>query len=187
MTGEETVAIELIEQLRADPREQNLHRILFAAQNRTQLRTVSFAKERLGKMSGVLLDVVAQNFPSGTCRFSKTRHRLKSRFFFPEQAMPNETGHQPLKDRSHRGCYLKRRRIKGSTWSHSHFPHSARQLRGGEIVKSAKRRLQFRVAANINDMVQCTLCRGFQLIQWERRQRRFGRLVRHPLPGDMIC
>ena len=75
--------------------------------------------------------------------------------------MPNETGHQPLKDRSHRGRYLERRRIKGNTWSHSHFPQPARQLRGGEIVKSAKRRLQFGVAANINDMVQCTLGRGF--------------------------
>ena len=75
--------------------------------------------------------------------------------------MPNETGHQPLKDRSHRGCYLKRRRIKGNTWSHSHFPQPARQLRGAKIVQSAKRRLQFGVAANINDMVQCTLGRGF--------------------------
>ena len=100
-------------------------------------------------MSRVLLDVVAQNFSGGICRFSKIRRRLKSRFFFPEQTAPNETGHQPLKDGSHRGCYLQRRRIKGSIWSHSHFPQSARQLRGGEIVKSAKRRLQFGVAANM--------------------------------------
>ena len=61
MAGEETVAVKLIEQLRADPGEQNLHRILFTAQNRSQLSAVSFAKKRFGKMSGVLLDVVAQN------------------------------------------------------------------------------------------------------------------------------
>src|SRR5260370_12993113 len=62
VTGEEAVAIEMIEQLRADPREQDLHRILFAAQSRSQFSTVSFAKERLGKMSGVLLAEVAENF-----------------------------------------------------------------------------------------------------------------------------
>src|SRR4029077_14821865 len=98
VTAEETVAIELIEQLRADPREQDLHRILFAAQNRTQLCTVPFAKERLGKMSGVLLDVVSQNLRGGTRRLSKIRRQLKSRVFFPEQTAPNETGHQPFKD-----------------------------------------------------------------------------------------
>src|SRR4029077_1485558 len=93
VTGEKTVAIELIEQLRADPREQDLHGILFAAQNRAELSTVSFAKERLGKRSGVLRDVVAQNFPGGICCFRKTRHRFKSRSYFPEQTMPEETGH----------------------------------------------------------------------------------------------
>ena len=76
VAGEETVAIKMIEQLRADPGEQNLHGIFFAAQNRSQLSTVSFAKERFGKMSGMLLDVVAQNFLGGICRFSKTRRRL---------------------------------------------------------------------------------------------------------------
>src|SRR6266850_1679105 len=93
VTGEEAVAIEMIEQLRAYPREQDLHRILFAAQNRTQLGTVSFAKERFGKMSWVLLDIVAQNFPGGSCCLSKIRRRLKPRFFFSEHAIPNETGH----------------------------------------------------------------------------------------------
>ena len=176
----------MIEQLRAHPREQDLHRILFAAQNRTQLDTVSFAKQRFGKMSWVLLDIVAQNFPGGSCCLSKIRHRLKPRFFFSEHAMPNETGHQPLKDRSHRGCYLKRRRIKGNTWSHSHFRHSARQLRGREIVERAKRRLQFGVTAKVDDTVQCILGRGFQLIQRKGRQRRFGRFLGNTLPGDMI-
>src|SRR4029077_8439831 len=151
-----------------------------------QLSTVSFAKERLGKMSRVLLDVVPQKFPGGACRFSKIRHRLKSRFYFPEQAMPNETGHQPLKDRSHRVCYLKRRRIEGNLWSHSHFLQSARQLRGGEIVKSAKRRLQFGVAAKVDHTIQCILCRGLQLTQRKRRQRRFGRFIGSPLPSDVI-
>ena len=112
-------------------------------------------------MPGVFLDVVAQNFSGGICRFSKTRHRFKSRFYFPEQAMPDETGHQPLKDRSHRDCYLERRRIEGNTWSHSHFPQPARELGGGEIVQSAKRRRQFGVTANIKDRVQGTLGRGF--------------------------
>jgi hypothetical protein len=55
---------------------------------------------------------------------------------------------------------MKRRCIKGNISSHAHFLQPARQLRGGEIVKTAKRVFQFRVAANRDDTVQRGLGRG---------------------------
>ena len=50
--------------------------------------------------------------------------------------------------------------IKGNIWSHSHFPQPARQLRGGKIVKSAKRGLNFGGTANGDDTIQSVLCRS---------------------------
>ena len=84
MAGEKAVAIKLIKQLRADPREQNLHCVLFAAQNRSQFSAVSFAEERFGKMARVLLDVVAQNFVGGICRLSKSARQFQAVFLSSE-------------------------------------------------------------------------------------------------------
>ena len=112
MAGEKTVAIKLIKQLRADAREQDLHCILLAAQNRSQFGAVSFAEERFGKMARMLLDVVAQNFVGGICRLSKSARQFPAGFFLLQQTVPNETGHQPLKGGSHCRRHPECRRIK---------------------------------------------------------------------------
>jgi len=75
--------------------------------------------------------------------------------------MPYETGHNALKQVApHRGCLPEPSPPSKVYLESLPFPHSARKLRGGEIVKSAKRRLQPQcaVAAIHNDMVKPPLC-----------------------------
>ena len=62
VAGEQAVAVELIEQLRAGAGEQHLHGVLFAAQDRAEFGAISRAEQRFGKMAGMLRDEVAQRF-----------------------------------------------------------------------------------------------------------------------------
>ena len=49
VAGEQAVAVELIQQLRARAGEEHLHGILFAAQDRTQFGAVAGDKQRFGQ------------------------------------------------------------------------------------------------------------------------------------------
>ena len=82
VAGEKTVAVKLIEQLRAGAGEQHLHGVFFAAQNRAEFRAISRAEQCFGKMAGVLLDIVAQRFLGGIRRFDETGGRLKPVLLF---------------------------------------------------------------------------------------------------------
>src|SRR4029077_15689729 len=84
VTAEQTVAIEMIEQLRAVTGEEHLHGIFLTAQNQSQLCPVSRTKERLRKMSGMLLEIFAQDFIGGIRRLGKTACRFPLSFLFPK-------------------------------------------------------------------------------------------------------
>src|SRR5271166_1548055 len=51
VAGVETLAVELVQQLRRGPSEQHLHRILLATQDGTEFGAVRGAKQPLGQMS----------------------------------------------------------------------------------------------------------------------------------------
>ena len=96
----------------------------------------------------MLFDEIAQYFFGGIGRTIEISCRLKSPFFFADQPVPNEPGHQPLENRSHCSRYLKGRYIKRNGWSYSHFRQAARQLRRRQIIRGMKGQLQPGVAAN---------------------------------------
>ncbi len=96
-------------------------------------------------MPRVLLDVATEDFPGGIGRFSKIRRRFPASLFGLEQAVPNESGHQPFKGRLHRACHLERRGSEENSGSYAHLAQSAGQLRGRQIVGRAECGLQFEV------------------------------------------
>ena len=111
-------------------------------------------------MSRVFLDEVAQNLVGGICRRREIRRQPNSPALMPKQTTPNETSHQPFKDGAHRCRHVQGRCLKGSIWSHSHFPQPATQLRSGQIVNGAKRCLNFGGTANGDDTVEGALGRS---------------------------
>ena len=151
LAGEEAVAIELIEQVRADAGEQDLHGVLFTSQNNSQLSAVSFAKKCLGKMSGMLLNVVAAKLSRQNPPPQQNQAPAPTRFLFREQTVPHKARHQSLESPPHRRRHPQCVRVKRNTWSHSHLPQPARELRGRQIVNVANRRLKFGTATNAND------------------------------------
>ena len=56
VAGEKPVTVELIQQIRSRSREQDLHRLLFAAQDGSEFRTVRRTEQTLGEMAGMLRD-----------------------------------------------------------------------------------------------------------------------------------
>src|SRR5947208_17069570 len=72
MAGKQTVTVKLVEQFGARAGEQHLHGILFAAQDRPELGTISSHELRFRKMTGVLRDELALRLVSG---FSGGRER----------------------------------------------------------------------------------------------------------------
>ena len=100
--------------------------------------------------------------------------------------MPNETGHQPLKDRSHRDRYLKRRRVKGNigvtpispTPRASCAAARSSRAKAPPPVQSGREQQQHGPVHSVPRLSTDPVGAA---------TRRFGRLVRHPLPGNMIC
>ena len=173
VTGEEAVAIKMVEQLRADPGKQNLHGILFTAQNRSQLSAVSFAKKRFGKMSRVLLDVVAQNFSGGICCFCQNHAPAQTPFFF--RSKPRLT--RPAINRSKTG------RIGAATCSvaasKANIPGVTPISRNPRANCAAARSSRAQSAASSSEWPRTAMTRsnavlscGVQLIQRERRECR---------------
>ena len=121
-------------------------------------------------MSGMFLDIVAQHFLGGICRFSKTVGRLQSVSFF--RSKPCLTS--PAINRSKTGRIGPRPRQ--ASWhqkifaAHTHFAESVRQLRGRQIIEARKGRLQFGVTANGMNAVQCILRGVLQLNQREAEE-----------------
>ncbi len=56
VAGEKPVTVELIQQIRSCSREQDLNRLLFAAQDGSEFRAVCRAEQTLGEMAGMLRD-----------------------------------------------------------------------------------------------------------------------------------
>ena len=159
VAGEETVAIKLIEQLRADAGEQNLHGVLFAAQNRSQFGTIS-RKEALREDGRDVSRCSCAEFSRRNPPPWQNPASAQTRFSF-FRSKPCLT--RPAINRSKTGrigvATPEGRCIKGFLAAYSHFAQPASQLRGREIVEGAKRRLQFGVTRGRRRLVQCASAR----------------------------
>jgi hypothetical protein len=56
VAGEKPITVELIQQIRSRSGEQDLHRLLFAAEDHSEFRAVRGAEQPLGEMTGMLRD-----------------------------------------------------------------------------------------------------------------------------------
>ena len=120
VAGEEAVAVELIEQLRARAGEEHLHGVLFAAQDRAEFGAIAGAEQRLGQMAGVLRDEgrAALPAPNPPRRRRPASGGSRRRLRAVSATALRELGHQALEDRLHRrgdaqrvgGELLRRRR-----------------------------------------------------------------------------
>ena len=72
MAGEKPITVELIQQIRSRSREQDLHRLLFAAEDGSEFRAVRGAEQPLGEMTGMLRDERAQRFTGRIRRDCRT-------------------------------------------------------------------------------------------------------------------
>ncbi len=186
VTGEEAVAVKLVEQLRADAGEEDLDGVLFAAQDRAELVAIAFAEERFGKMPGVSLNIIAQHLAGGIGGLGKTSGRLPAGFGLAQQFVPNETGGEPGKSRAHRGRDAQGIGIESCLGHDTHLAQAARQLAGREIVRRRQRSFQLGTSADRENFFERVLRDRPELVERERCQRGFCRLVRRALPGDVI-
>ena len=146
VAGEETVAVELIEQLRRRCRRTGpaphlfrrakslraRHNFLHKAALREDARDAS----RYSRAESFRRNPRLRKMPAVVCQ---------PRPLFSKEPVPNETGHQALKDEVASAAAIWRVvASKGCARSHTHFAQPARQLRGGQIIQPrAERRLQF--------------------------------------------
>ena len=135
-------------------------------------------------MSRVLLDIVAQNFSGGICRLPKSVAGSNPASFF--RSKPCLT--RPAINRSKTGCIaVATCRVAASNGIFGATPISrsprANCAAANHHAQSAASSSEYRERLRHGPM---RFEPRLAIEPRERRQSRFGPLVRHPFPGDMI-
>jgi len=180
------VAVKLIEQLRTRASEENLDRVLFAAQDRAKFGANARAKQRLREMTGTFRD----EGPHGSLSRVRCRNELRrgapALCIFLQQSMSHETDHEPPEGGLHRRGDVERFCGKRGVSGDTHFAKPTGQLRDGEIVACDHGRLQILAAAIVDHLLHSPQCGLLELRERNGSERRARAAGGRSLPIDMI-